>query len=95
MPSTQREVKQLSARHGVMIGRMISAFGADDVVGSRQEVQKTTFSDDRQHVTLALFQPGRKTGIVIFTDGPDIGHQIIDKILGILYPNRIYRNTLW
>jgi hypothetical protein len=50
---------------------------------------------DADVVTLALFQPGRKTGIVIFTDGPDIGHQIIDKILGILYPNRVYRNTLW
>jgi hypothetical protein len=29
-----------------MIGRMIRAFGADDVVGPRPEVQKTTFSDD-------------------------------------------------
>jgi len=50
---------------------------------------------DADVVTLAVFQPGRKTGIVVFTDGPDIGHQIIDKILGILYPNRVYRNTLW
>jgi len=31
---------------GMMIGRMIRAFGADDVAGPRPEVQKTTFSDD-------------------------------------------------
>jgi len=32
-----------------MMGQMICAFGADDVGGRRLDVQKTTFSDDRQH----------------------------------------------
>jgi hypothetical protein len=30
-----------------MTGQMPRAFGADDVVGSRRNVQKNTFSDDR------------------------------------------------
>ena len=37
-----------------MIGQMICAFGADDVAGSRPHVQKTTFSDDRQHAKHVL-----------------------------------------
>jgi hypothetical protein len=46
MPSTPHGVKSRPQVAGVMIGRMIRAFGADDVVGPRPEVQKTTFSDD-------------------------------------------------
>ena len=45
--------------------------------------------------TLALYLPQRQTGVVIFTNGPDVGHHIIDKIVGILYPNRVYAATLW
>ncbi len=45
--------------------------------------------------TFAFFIPKRKTGAIIFTNGPDVGHQMIDKVLGVLYPNRIYDATLW
>lgn len=45
--------------------------------------------------TFAMFLPQRQSGIVIFTNGPDVGHQIIDKILFTLYPNPVYANTLW
>jgi CubicO group peptidase (beta-lactamase class C family) len=45
--------------------------------------------------TLAFYLPQRQTGVVIFTNGLHVGHQIIDKIVGILYPNRVYAATLW
>lgn len=45
--------------------------------------------------TFAFFIPDRQMGAVIFTDGPDVGHQIIDKILGVLYPDPVYAATLW
>ena len=45
--------------------------------------------------TLAFYLPQRQTGAVIFTNGPDVGHQVIDRILGILYPNPVYVATLW
>jgi CubicO group peptidase (beta-lactamase class C family) len=45
--------------------------------------------------TLAFYLPQRQTGAVIFTNGPDVGHQVIDKILGILYLNPVYGATLW
>jgi CubicO group peptidase (beta-lactamase class C family) len=45
--------------------------------------------------TFAFLMPRRQTGAVIFTDGPDVGHQIIDEILGVLYPNPVYAATLW
>jgi CubicO group peptidase (beta-lactamase class C family) len=45
--------------------------------------------------TFAFFIPTCKTGAIIFTNGPDVGHQMIDKVLGVLYPNRIYDATLW
>jgi CubicO group peptidase (beta-lactamase class C family) len=45
--------------------------------------------------TLAFFIPQQHRGAVIFTNGPDVGHQIIDKILAVLYPNPVYAQTLW
>jgi CubicO group peptidase (beta-lactamase class C family) len=45
--------------------------------------------------TLAFFLPQRQTGVVIFTDGPDVGHQAIDRIVRVLYPNQLYVATLW
>jgi CubicO group peptidase (beta-lactamase class C family) len=44
---------------------------------------------------LAFFLPQHQSGAVIFTNGPDVGHQIIDKILPVLYPNPVYAATLW
>jgi hypothetical protein len=45
--------------------------------------------------TFAFFIPKRKSGAIIFANGPDVGHQMIDKVLGVLYSNRIYDATLW
>ena len=45
--------------------------------------------------TLAFFIPSRQIGAVIFTDGSDVGHQIIDKVLSVLYPDPVYAATLW
>ncbi len=45
--------------------------------------------------TFAFFIPRRQIGAVIFTDGPDVGHEMIDKVLRILYPDPVYRATLW
>lgn len=45
--------------------------------------------------TFAFFIPQRQIGAVIFTDGPDVGHQMIDKVLATLYPNPLYAATLW
>jgi CubicO group peptidase (beta-lactamase class C family) len=44
--------------------------------------------------TLALFIPSRKTGIVVFTNGPDVDNRAIQKIVSVLYPNPVYLNTL-
>jgi hypothetical protein len=41
----------------MMIGRMIGAFGADDVAPAK--VQKTTFSDDRRHLGLPAYSGSR------------------------------------
>ena len=43
MPSTPHGVKSRPQVTGVMIGRMISAFGADDVVGPRLKFRKLRF----------------------------------------------------
>ena len=63
------------------------------------EINNETILDhtgaDSDVKTFAFFIPKRKTGAIIFTDGPNVGHQMIDKVLGILYPNRIYDATLW
>jgi hypothetical protein len=69
-------------------------------LGSRiVEINNETILDhtgaDSDVKTFAFFIPKRKTGAIIFTDGPNVGHQMIDKVLGILYPNRIYDATLW
>jgi len=45
--------------------------------------------------TLAFFVPRRRSGAVIFTNGPDVGHEMIDKIMGVIYPNPVYIATLW
>ena len=44
--------------------------------------------------TLALFLPGRKIGIVVFTSGPDIDNRLIQRVISVLYPNPVYLNTL-
>ena len=50
---------------------------------------------DADVMTLAFFIPEQQSGGVIFTDGPDVGHEIIDKILNVLYPDPVYAQTLW
>jgi hypothetical protein len=46
-------------------------------------------------MTFAFFVPSKQIGAVVFTDGPDVGHQMIDKVLGALYPDPVYAQTLW
>jgi hypothetical protein len=50
---------------------------------------------DAEVKTLAFLLPQRQTGVVIFTDGPDVGHQAIDEMVRVLYPNHRYARTLW
>lgn len=50
---------------------------------------------DADVVTFAFFVPEQQLGAVIFTDGPDVGHEMIDKILNVLYPDPVYAQTLW
>jgi CubicO group peptidase (beta-lactamase class C family) len=50
---------------------------------------------DADVMTFAFFIPRRQIGAVIFTDGPDVGHQMIDKIMGTIYPNPVYARTVW
>jgi CubicO group peptidase (beta-lactamase class C family) len=45
--------------------------------------------------TFAFFIPQRQIGAVIFTDGPDVGHQMIDKVLETLYPNPLFDAAVW
>lgn len=45
--------------------------------------------------TFAMFIPQQQSGLIIFTNGPDVDHQIIDKILAVLYPSPVYAATLW
>jgi CubicO group peptidase (beta-lactamase class C family) len=45
--------------------------------------------------TFAFFIPKQQIGAVIFTIGPDVGHEIIDKVLGTLYPDPLYDSSLW
>ena len=45
--------------------------------------------------TFAFFIPRQGVGAVVFTNGPDVGHQMIDKVLQTLYPNPVYPLTLW
>ena len=69
------------------------------IVEINVEINNETILDhtgaDSDVKTFAFFIPKRKTGAIIFTDGPNVGHQMIDKVLGILYPNRIYDATPW
>lgn len=45
--------------------------------------------------TLAFFLPAQHRGAVIFTNGPDVSHALIDKVLEVLYPNPVYAGTMW
>lgn len=45
--------------------------------------------------TFAFFIPEKRIGAVIFTNGPDVGHDMIDEVLETLYPDRLYGQTLW
>lgn len=50
---------------------------------------------DNDVKTFAFFIPEQQIGAVIFTNGPDVGHEIIDKVLESLYPDPVYDATLW
>jgi CubicO group peptidase (beta-lactamase class C family) len=50
---------------------------------------------DGDVMTFAFFVPSKQIGAVVFTDGPDVGHQMIDKVLKVLYADPIYAQTLW
>lgn len=50
---------------------------------------------DNDVKTFAFFIPETQMGAVIFTNGPDVGHEMIDEVLGVLYPDRLYDATLW
>jgi len=50
---------------------------------------------DADVMTFAFFVPSKRIGAVVFTDGPDVGHQMIDKVLNVLYPDPVYAQTLW
>ena len=45
--------------------------------------------------TFAFFIPEKQMGAVIFTNGPDVGHDMIDEVLATIYPDRPYDQTLW
>ena len=45
--------------------------------------------------TFAFFIPSKRIGAVVFTNGPDVGPQIIDKVLAVLYPDPVYLQTIW
>ena len=44
-------------------------------------------------VTFAFFIPEQQSGGVIFTDVPDVGHEMIDEILNVLYPRPCLRTN--
>jgi CubicO group peptidase (beta-lactamase class C family) len=50
---------------------------------------------DGDVMTFAFFVPSKRVGAVVFTDGPDVGHQMIDKVLKTLYLDPVYAQTLW
>jgi hypothetical protein len=45
--------------------------------------------------TFAFLIPRKQIGAVIFTNGPDVGHEMIDHVLDVLYSNPVYAATLW
>jgi hypothetical protein len=45
--------------------------------------------------TFAFLIPRKQIGAVIFTNGPDVGHEMIDHVLEVLYQNPVYAATLW
>jgi CubicO group peptidase (beta-lactamase class C family) len=75
--------------------RVSTGFGlAWHIVKINDELIVDHTGADADVKTFAMFLPQRQSGIVIFTNGPDVGHQIIDKILAVLYPNPVYASTL-
>jgi len=64
------------------------------IVHINDEVILDHSGSDADVKTQAMFIPSRKTGLVIFTDGPDIDNRLIQKIASVLYPNPVYLNTL-
>jgi CubicO group peptidase (beta-lactamase class C family) len=50
---------------------------------------------DADVITFAFYIPELRSGGVIFTDGPDVGHEMVDKILSVIYPEPVYAQTLW
>lgn len=45
--------------------------------------------------TFAFFIPEQQSGGVIFTAGPDVGQEMIDRILNLMYPDPVDAKTLW
>ncbi len=64
------------------------------IININHEIILDHSGSDPDVKTLALFLPSRKTGIIIFTSGPDIDNQLIQKVASVLYPNPVYLNTL-
>jgi CubicO group peptidase (beta-lactamase class C family) len=65
------------------------------IVQSNDELILDHTGADPDVKTFAFFLPQHKSGAVIFTNSPDVGHQIIDRMLAVLYPNPVYAATLW
>ena len=76
--------------------RVSSGFGLGwHIVRINDELIVDHTGADSDVKTFAMFLPQTQSGLVIFTNGPDVGHQIIDKILATLYPNPVFLATLW
>lgn len=65
------------------------------IVQINDEVIVDHTGGDADVKTMVFYLPKQKRGAVIFTCGPDVGHELIDKVLGVLYPNPVYAGTLW
>ena len=50
---------------------------------------------DSDVMTFAFFVPSQHIGAVIFTDGPNVGHEMIDDVMGVLYDDPLFLKTLW
>jgi hypothetical protein len=63
------------------------------------KINGQTFLDhtgaDNDVKTFAFLMPEEQIGAVIFTDGPDVGHEMIDRVLQTLHPDTLYGATLW
>jgi len=65
------------------------------VVNLNGEIIADHTGADSDVKTFVFFIPRQRRGAVIFTDGPDVGHEMIDKVLGVLYPDPVYAATVW